>query len=1149
MLRNFALFLVSFLFCAPTFGQWAFSDSVQLNIPTTAGMRTGVLSFIKPNLTGNQKLQTLMIVATPGLMASKVRTQILNNDVNQSALQGKFGIALIRLTSGPDTLFSTITNLTLFRDSLQSALNRLAFRSSKPELVNVPLMPVGISFSARFAMAVASAMPSKTTSLASVRAYRLDVISGVSLSAIPHLVQTGEVSGPDVKNNVAVFFSSTIRQLVLGRRASGELIHQVVEMNASQSTFKKKSMDYLRDFAVRSIAKRVPANSDPSAGPVALTNIAESSGYLGNSTSFNNFNGSNYTTGPFGGGLVAAQSFWFFDADHANFWKVYHTSPLNSISIDPPPSSVAPYCTGERPSAVSASFSFNPGIVFQPDNVFRIEVSDITGNFDHPRYVARYSGTYRSSSLTDTLNDAQMPDNFQFMTSVPTNSAKRYRIRLVSSNPYLESQNSGEISNFNFCPNRPTRLWFSTARPFKPFYFRGDSIELTCYKTSTTTANNSTLRVLLSDSISSFFSGTTNLASFPANFVGDSLIIKFVIPTNIPFGLKYRIEPELDGPVSQNWRFTASVGHEISIIERNDGTVANAGPDQSVCAETANLAGNNPAVGGSGTWTRVSGTAVIANPNQPNTLVSNLSSGVNRFIWTLSVNNQITIDTVTLIRFLTPTTANAGTNQIVCINTTNLNANVPVVGIGNWSVVSGAATFSNASNANTSVTNLQVGTNVLRWTVSNGACPASTNDVEILFNQVERARAGLDFLSCITSNSVQLNGNDPSPGSTVAWSVVSGSATISNGTNPSASAANLAVGPNAFQYAISTPNCPVSADTVVVTVRDLPTTSNAGTNQNVCGNSTTLQGNLPQVGTGSWLLRSGSATIADETNPNSALLDLIPGSVVLRWVITNNPCPSSNSEVTINVTTSTVLAEAGPDTLVCGSSGRLRATIPTIGSGSWQLISGSGVIAEPNNVVTTVSNLGLGVNQFSWRVVDGACSATDVLAVTRPGNPLNLGVDTVVCNGSVYMLDAGSGYSSYLWSSGAITQEVSIDSSMRGLVWVQVVTDQGCTFSDSVQVGFAPCTEVNELYTSKGNLLIYPNPANDVVTISLFITSLADIHFDLQSISGAMVESKIWKPNSRLMMQKLSVKNLPKGVYIARIKTTDRVYVAKLIVK
>jgi len=58
--------------------------------------------------------------------------------------------------------------------------------------------------------------------------------------------------------------------------------------------------------------------------------------------------------------------------------------------------------------------------------------------------------------------------------------------------------------------------------------------------------------------------------------------------------------------------------------------------------------------------------------------------------------------------------------------------------------------------------------------------------------------------------------------------------------------------------------------------------------------------------------------------------------------------------------------------------------------------------------------------------------------------------DVTICEGQSTILDAGSGFTSYLWSTGSTTQSIVADTA--GLYTVTVTTDQGCEDTDSVRV-------------------------------------------------------------------------------------------------
>ncbi|MFN7014074.1 MAG: GEVED domain-containing protein, partial [Bacteroidia bacterium] len=76
----------------------------------------------------------------------------------------------------------------------------------------------------------------------------------------------------------------------------------------------------------------------------------------------------------------------------------------------------------------------------------------------------------------------------------------------------------------------------------------------------------------------------------------------------------------------------------------------------------------------------------------------------------------------------------------------------------------------------------------------------------------------------------------------------------------------------------------------------------AGTDQSLtCGTTTTLAGNTPAYGTGTWTVVSGTATITSPNSPTSTVTGLILGSsATLRWTIDNGRCGSTFDDVTIS---------------------------------------------------------------------------------------------------------------------------------------------------------------------------------------------------------------------------------------------------------
>ncbi len=341
-----------------------------------------------------------------------------------------------------------------------------------------------------------------------------------------------------------------------------------------------------------------------------------------------------------------------------------------------------------------------------------------------------------------------------------------------------------------------------------------------------------------------------------------------------------------------------------------------------------------------------------------------------------------------------------------------------------WSIIGGSGTIGNPSSTFTSITGLGVGNNTFRWTISNGVCLPSTDDVVITRDaNPTTANAGPDQTVCSSTDN-SLAGNTPAVGSGM-WSIIGGSGAIVNPSSAFTSITGLGLGSNTFRWTISNGVCPSSTDDVVITRNEIPTTANAGPDQTVCATTDTLAGNTPTVGSGTWILWSGSGAVTTPTSPTSFVTGLGVGNNTFRWRINNGPCISDDF-VTISRDANPSTANAGPNQTICSDTAEVDAALPAIGNGIWTLIGGTGTIVTPNSTFSSITGVGFGSNTFRWTVSNGVCPpSTDDLVITRDGNPAtaNAGADQTVPVPVTNLNGNSPGTGSGLWTvvSGAGT--------------------------------------------------------------------------------------------------------------------------------
>ena len=488
----------------------------------------------------------------------------------------------------------------------------------------------------------------------------------------------------------------------------------------------------------------------------------------------------------------------------------------------------------------------------------------------------------------------------------------------------------------------------------------------------------------------------------------------------------------------------SSVSIEVSDVP----SISNAGGNQVMCSSTpaATLAANSPSLG-VGLWTIVSGGGTIISPTLATSTATGLVSGTHVLQWALINGACSNTSTMSIEVDSIPDQSDAGVSQYICYTnpSVTLNGNVPSIGSGLWSVVSGTASIVNPTLASSSATALGLGTNVLQWAISNGVCAASVSNVTLVVTNLSvPANAGGDQTICISSPSTTLAANTPSAGIGT-WSVLTGGGSITYSNSAGSTVTNLSVGSNLLEWTLSGGGCS-NSDTMMIQVDQVPDLSNAGTNQALCisSPSTMLAANVPVSGSGQWSIISGGGLIANVTQYNSSVINLNPGANILEWTISNGACASSSSTVLLQVDTGTIIANAGLDQTICVSSLSLTlgASSPTLGTGTWTLLpGGTGAVTNPTLASSTFTGVVSGTDLLQWTVTNGGCSNSDTMMIQVDATPdgSNAGTSQTLCISSPSAVLAantpslGIGTWTVLTGGGTVTALNSPGSNVTGL--------------------------------------------------------------------------------------------------------------------
>ncbi|NOZ35847.1 MAG: T9SS type A sorting domain-containing protein [Chlorobi bacterium] len=557
------------------------------------------------------------------------------------------------------------------------------------------------------------------------------------------------------------------------------------------------------------------------------------------------------------------------------------------------------------------------------------------------------------------------------------------------------------------------------------------------------------------------------------------------------------------------WTLNKDGCEDFDEIQINRNSVfADAGTDQNACVNHTFLSGNQVSGNLSGSWTRTSGSGSISNLTLYNTEVTNLTSGINTFKWTISGNGCTDSDEMQVINneFI----ASAGSNKEICESYTSLTASDPAPGYGQWSVISGSGSFSAPSNFNTDVTGIpDISINIYRWTVFKNGC-SDYDDVTITNNAVA-ADAGNDFSVC--SPWAALSGNNPSPGTGV-WTIQVGGGNLADENSPTSFISNLSLNDNIIRWTVTNNTC-VNYDEVTITNNTV--TATAGGDQAVCKDYTNLSGQQPtNEGTGLWELVSGNGNFANNTLYNTQVTDLSSGFNTFRWTIFNNGCNSGGDEVTINNKSFQAFAGENQTLPQFVTSTQMAATLPSGGTGTWQLLSGGGDVLNANAPSTSVTNLISGINQFQWTVLYNGCQSYDVVDITAVDFQPNAGIDKIICSDSLKLNAQDMGGTPQFWS--VIEGTGIFDNSTDPTTWVRnisvginryrwSVTITGATAYDdiiitSINANAGPDQTICENYTTlNGNFPLGSINANwalvagnaNIISPTLYNTQVTNI--------------------------------------------------------
>lgn len=261
-----------------------------------------------------------------------------------------------------------------------------------------------------------------------------------------------------------------------------------------------------------------------------------------------------------------------------------------------------------------------------------------------------------------------------------------------------------------------------------------------------------------------------------------------------------------------------------------------------------------------------------------------------------------------------------------------------------------------------------------------------------------------------------------------------------------------------------------------------------------------------------------------------------PDSSIEYTVIVNDANGCADTGIVSILVNFNPIVNLGSIPDICASNGLFALSVGSPSGGSY---SGPGVT---NNLFDPAIT-GTGIHSIIYTYTDSnSCSGADTSSITvLPSPSVSLPADTSLCESDSLILDAGSGFAAYAWSTGATTQSIVADTNAAGntseTYWITVTDNSGCTATDSMEVTFDLCTKIHPIHSLQ-EVSAYPNPFSDQLTI---ITKHPGANVRLFDITGNLIVEYV------MQQAEISIKpEIANGLYFLLIEQDFRIATFKI---
>ncbi len=231
---------------------------------------------------------------------------------------------------------------------------------------------------------------------------------------------------------------------------------------------------------------------------------------------------------------------------------------------------------------------------------------------------------------------------------------------------------------------------------------------------------------------------------------------------------------------------------------------------------------------------------------------------------------------------------------------------------------------------------------------------------------------------------------------------------------------------------------------------------------------------------------------------------------------------------------SVTITPAGPASVCAGNSVALTATGAFTYTWNPGALTGSMVVITPtaSGIYTVLGNSGNCYGVGGKSVTVNALPSLTVASTS-----------SVLCIGQSATL-TGSGAASYTWNPGGTGSVIVVSPTVNSTYTVSITGANSCTNSAQYTQSVTVCGGIHSLSNLNSDVRVFPNPNNGDFAINLNSVS-ENTTIEIYNSIGQLVLTE--KVNS--LSTKINIAQMPKGIYVLRLKENNAIIKTTKIVK